>query len=898
MKSPLIIVAACFACGVLVARPDSIRAPSIPLLLTFAGTCLLLGVLALRAKWPRASLLFLLAGFVGAGASAAGLFEFRFPPNHVRRLEALGVDLEDPVRLEGVVVSTPSRTPYGLQFDLEVRRLESVRRVHSLSGRVRLRLQTAEDPESAALADSLQLQFGDSIRTLAKLRRPRVYQNPGSFDFRRWMESIEDIYWVGTIKSPLLVEKIPGSTPPQPAAFLERMRHRLLRGIDGLFVPWSAEGRSGAVLKAVLLGDRTSLDSDTIENFRKTGLYHLLVIAGLHVGLLAMLVGMFFRILRVRSYGQSVLILMFLLGYAALVEQRAPTLRATIMICIYLVGRLLYREHSALNAVGFAALLLLLHRPPWLFESGFQLSFAAALLIAGLVVPIVERTTELYRRALWQLHDVDHDINLLPRQAQFRLDLRSLVSWLRSRAAFLGSHPTLSEAIVTRPVRAVLWAANMLLFSAILQLGLLLPMAETFHRVTFAGVGLNALAIPAMTLVLALALPTVLLSALAPALAAWPAKALALAVSGLFTLTDLPNLPAWLSYRIPEPPGWVAWGFALSILLAGLTLPRSLRAFWASLAALVVFGALLSLHPFAPRLPSGVLEVTALDCGGGEAIFVVLPDRTTLLVDAGGSRNRTTQAGAFQGRRWDPGEDIVSPYLWSRGIRQVDILVLSHAHEDHLGGLSAVVRNFRIGEFWHGQNATTPTYQALLELVGQRGIPNRDVAAGDLIARGGATIRVLWPKPGWPASAQPSNDDSVVLRIGHDATGVLLPGDVSQRVEEELLSSGAPLESRLLKVAHHGAKSSSTAEFLRRVSPRLALVTAEGGGFMSLPSPETLARLRAAGARICRTDRDGAVTVEMRGSSLFVRSYRTSPAEGAARVAGAGSAGGATSRVR
>ena len=233
-------------------------------------------------------------------------------------------------------------------------------------------------------------------------------------------------------------------------------------------------------------------------------------------------------------------------------------------------------------------------------------------------------------------------------------------------------------------------------------------MATTFHRVAFAGIGLNALAIPLMTLLLALAVPTVLLGALFPALAAWPAKALAVVMAGLFALTDLPRLPAWLSFRVPDPPLWVGCGFALSILVAAVALGRHAWTFGLSMAALGLMTALVAIHPFSPRLPSGILEVTALDCGQGDALFLVLPDKTTMLVDASGSRNRSTSEGAFQGRRWDPGEDIVSPYLWSRGIKKIDIVVLSHPHEDHLGGLFAVVRNFRIGEFWHAAEFCHP----------------------------------------------------------------------------------------------------------------------------------------------------------------------------------------------
>jgi len=670
--------------------------------------------------------------------------------------------------------------------------------------------------------------------------------------------------------------------------------------------------RYGAVLKAVLWGDRTSLDSDTIESFRKTGLYHLLVIAGLHVGLLVLLGSYFLRFLPLSGWARSVVLLVSLGVYALLVEQRAPTLRATIMIAAYLSARLLDRDHSALNAIGFAALVLLLHRPAWLFEAGFQLSFAAALLIVCLAVPILERTTEPYRRALWNLENERLDDRLDPKQAQLRLDLRALIAGLNARAGFMARHPRVAATAVKLPARLIVWALSMVVFSAVLQLGLMLPMVETFHRVTFIGVGLNALAIPVMTMLLACALPIAVLSAIAPGWAAWLAKPLGVVMAGLFGLTRLGGTSAsgWLSYRVPDPPAWVAWGFALAAVGAALALgllrPEShdsglrpsphgtwlRRTFWVALATAGIFLVLISSHPFAPRLPAGVLEFTALDCGQGDALFVVLPDRTTMLIDGGGSRARGAREGAFQGRRWDPGEDIVSPYLWSRGIKRIDVLVLSHAHEDHLGGLLAVVENFRVGEFWHGANAATPDYLALLEQVRQRSIPDRQLARGKVLARGGATVQVLWPPAERQPSERPSNDDSLVLRIAHGGSSVLLPGDVSQTVERDLLASAAPLESQVLKVSHHGSRSASGQAFLARVSPRVAVVSTEYGGSGNLPNPEILSRLRAAGARVFRTDLDGAITVEIRSTALAVRCYGALAGESKAGVAGAAGTAG------
>jgi competence protein ComEC len=693
------------------------------------------------------------------------------------------------------------------------------------------------------------------------------------------MEDIEDLYWVGNVKNSRLVERT-----GHPAGFhfwelVESARQRLLRGIDDLYPPWSVQGRCGAVLKAVLWGDRTALDSATIEDFRKTGLYHLLVIAGLHVGLLTLLVEFLLRGMGCRMVTRAFIVVGFLGVYALLVEQRAATLRATLMISLYLVARIIGRQYSPLNALGGVALILLFIRPAWLLESGFQLSFAAAALIISVAVPILERTTEPYRRALRRLDDVLLDDYFSPRLAQARLDIRALVQALRRRVGFLGRYPSLARHLVVTPLKLMVWLANILIFTAVLQLGLLLPMVETFHRVTFAGVGLNALAIPVMTLLLALALPTNLLSVVSPALAAWPGKLLSLVMAALFGMTHFPGLTGWLSYRMPAPPLWVAWGFCAAFVLAGLTLRYSRRAAGAALAACAVFVALVAVHPFASGLPRGALQLTALDCGPGDALFLVLPSGTTMLLDAGGSRTWGAREGGYQGRRWNSGEDIVSPYLWSRGIRKIDVVALTHAHPDYAGGLYAVFANFQVGEFWHAPQPETPEYAALLEVAAEHGIPTRTLVAGDNLAYGEASIRVLWPESG-PSSQSPSRaDNSLVLRVSGGGMNFLLPGDAGREVEKAILGANETLGSEVIMVARHGSKAATSRAFLARAIPRVALISSEAGGAAAdMPNSETLAALERVGARIFRTDTDGATTVEGKDGRLVVHTYTSSEA--------------------
>ena len=864
MGSPLLLVAACLAAGIVLARAQGAPLAStlywVPWLISLAGLAMLAGLLFLRAQWKGPAGVAALLGFTLAGVAAARLFEFRFPPQHVRYLQSQDVDLSDPVRLAGHLSASPVRTGQGWQFDLEVESIDDGGRVRPLLGKARLSLANLPGEFSASQAENLHLRSGDAVRVLARLRRPLVYRNPGGFDYRRWMEGIEDVYWVGSIKSPFLLQKLPSRGAPFLTTLPDRTRQRLLSGIDRMYPPWSVEGRDSAVLKAVLLGDRSSLDSKTMDDFRQAGLYHLLVISGLHVGLLAMLAALLLRLTPLGQAWRSALVLLFLLGYCSLVEQRAPTTRATIMIAAYLVARFFYRPHAALNAVGLAALALLVARPPWLFESGFQLSFAAALIIVALIVPILQRTTEPWRVALRNVINEDRDMALAPRQTQLRLDVRRTARWIATRTPCLRNHPTAATALVTLPPRVLVWIFATLIFTTILQIGLMLPLAATFHRVTFAGIGLNAVAIPVMTVLLAVALPPVLLGAVWPAAAAWPAKLLALIMNLLFGLTTWPHLPAWLSYRVPTPPAWVSWGFAISVVAAACSVGRHRGAFRISAASLVVFAAFISVNPFPARVPGGRLEVTALDCGSGGAFFVVLPDRTTLLIGAGGSA-RSRSEDPFESRRWTAAEEIVSPYLWSRQIKQLDVVVMSRGDEGRLAGYAAIARNFQIGDFWYSASALPPASLGFIDELNSRGIKTHAIEPGERMTRGSTLIQALWPRePGSGAASLSSGNRGMVIRIQDGESSLLFAGDSSSRTQQALLKSPSKLRAALLALAAPASFDDLDREFAASVSPRVVLVSGGTEDGEDFPAAGMPAALPPSAPPVFQADTNGTVT--------------------------------------
>ena len=871
MKCPLLILAVCFVLGILAAHLLAPDFADVSLLLAAASGCLLLGLTALRRERIRISACLALAGFVLAGMAAGAGFQYRFLPNDVHNLSGWGVDLKRNVETEGVITSNPIRSHNSFRFDMECRRIEQDGKRRHVRGKIQVRLFTPANAQSWEAIESLGLRYGNLIQAPIRFEKPWVYRNPGSFDFRWWLEAINDISWEGSIRNPVAVRKISDSQASRLSMLVQNVRSRLLHGIDLLYPPWSSEGRVGAVLKAVLLGDRSSLDSDTVENFRQSGLYHLLVISGLHVGLLASVLLFFLYLLRVGETWRAAWLLLFLGTYSLLVEQRAPTLRASLMIAAYLLARDLYRDRSALNAVGIAAMVLLLYRPAWLFEAGFALSFSAALLIAGLALPILKRTTIPYRGALFHLGEVDRDINLAPRHAQFRLDLRMMIAWLRARISFLQQHPAFCEQAVTFPFRIVLWMVDLVLFSAIIQLGLLMPMAETFHRITIVGIGLNTLAFPLMTLLITVAVPTVVLAATVPALAVLPGKLLFWLTTDLLALTEFRGEPLWMSYRIPGPPVWVAVGFALAVVGVALTLRRSRRALLVSVCLFITFAALVVSYPFSPQIPRGLLEVTALDCGRGEALFAVLPDRTTLLVDAGGRESFRPDIG-----RWNPGEEIVSPYLWSRGIKRIDIAVLGGASDENINAMTTILRNFKVGELWSSSQTAGPGVFALSEAAHEQNVLVRDIATGSSEDGDRPGVQVLWPSVVRYSERLPYRDRSPVLRIADPAGSILLRGNTDDRVERILAESGYELFSDVLESARPLSEIVSQKKFLAQVNPGMVLET---GGHEEAGKGRRFLRMNESGSPdvpVFNTANDGAVTIDFKDSTLSVRCYGTS----------------------
>ncbi len=587
-------------------------------------------------------------------------------------------------------------------------------------------------------------------------------------------------------------------------------------------------GQRAPMVEALVLARREHLEPELREAFALSGTAHLLAISGFHVGVVAGLLLGVLRLAGLRRRPATLGAALGCWGYVLGIGAPHAAVRAALILTLLAGARIRGRPVVPVGALASALLLLLVADPRNLRSIGFQLSFAGT---AGLV---------LLRRPLGR--------------------------WVDRGWRYWRGRPLVRGRKVRGPAEGLLrGGADGLVAGTAATLPTLPLLAWHFDRISVVGIPATLAVAP----VVAAAIPgvgaTLLLSLLpgplAPFLAGGVGLLLAAVEAAVRWCAELPGASIWVSRRA------LCWGGGVAAALSmafRLVLPGRIRGAVRRGCSGALAVAVLLLLPLLPG--PAALEVHMVDVGQGDAVALRLPSDRWVVVDAGPRSDR-----------FDAGHRRVVPYLRRHGVRRVEALVLSHPHLDHVGGAPAVLRELPVrGVLDPSRPVPGTAWRETLTEARLRGSSWWTAVAGLEMALDGVELTVLHPDPGTAVDPELSdwNDLSIVLLVRYGEATVLLTGDAYHWVEEEALEA-VPDDLTVLKVGHHGSRTSTGEALLERARPRVALIPVGDGNRYGHPHPEVARRLERYGVSTYRTDRDGDLRVRIhRDGSVQVRTAR------------------------
>ncbi|MCI0865132.1 MAG: DNA internalization-related competence protein ComEC/Rec2 [Chloroflexi bacterium] len=821
----LALLAAAWLGGIFLGlRVDTGALPVLLLVLATLPLALMLQI-AWRFPWPA----------VLAGILLLGLLriEVAGPP-----AAPLAVVESQRVALTGRIIDDPQATARSVKFVLEVDHIDRGSGMTPQTGKA---LVYAQPPPSlVAIREANYFQYGDKLVLEGSLQRPEPVED---FDYPAYLatQGITGILWSRRVESVSPDRATPWRTF---RGGIFDLRRELSERLE-LALP----ATHSALARALLLGLRGQLPEDVVENFRETGTAHLLAISGLHVGvLLVMSLWVGARLLGRRRFGYLILALAAIWLYALISGLPISVVRAAVMGSVYLAALALGRPRSALPALALAAALMVGINPRILEQVSFQLSFAS---LAGIILaqPLLAHISEKS-----------------PNRGQGPGSWWQIWGWYGMKWLLMGLVVSAAATLATWPLVAV-----------------------NFDRVPLLGILTNVLVLPSLPLILLGSLATAVLGLIHPALGqiagwlSWAPIAYLLAVVGHFPSPTVagswvgsPFMWAWYlvlggllfvtggrgTLRVLAGRAH-AWGRNLSARPSAAGTPATGTVGFLMLAVVLASGAVFLWYQVFSG-PDGKLHVYFFDVGQGDSILIVTPTGRQVLVDGGPGAESAVRAL----------DGALSPVD-----RSLDLVVLSHLDEDHSRGLLKVLERYRVGAVLSGpdrpNHAMQPEWSASLE---RQGIDNVVVEQGYRVElEPGVALEVLNPQPGPSQMSSTPNNGAVVLRLVYGDVSYLLSADVEAEAEARMVEQVRDLESTVLKVAHHGSRTSSSPAFLRRVNPVLAVISSGDNNQFGHPHQEVVTRLgQAVGPLgIFRTDFNGDVEFISDGRDLWVRTQRT-----------------------
>jgi competence protein ComEC len=664
---------------------------------------------------------------------------------------------------------------------------------------------------------------GDWIRFSASLRPVRNFQTPGTFDLENWW-ALRGVRVKGFVGSPLrfaVVGHSRGSDAMSlPRYWLEAGREALINALGRCL-----EGQALGVGLALLVGERAWLSQEVSKAFSSTGTGHLLAVSGIHMALAALFIGGMVRAVLLRCTWITLRMpvrkvatfaaMLAAIAYAGLAGFSPSAVRAMVMILAFGSAFLVDRSQTPLNSLALAAWCILLFEPLNLFSISFQLSFSAVFFLI-LFSPHFG----------WKNTEEDPEGRFA-----FRARLRALLL------------VTVVAGIATAPLTA--WH---------------------FQRLSLLAVPCNLVMVPFTSLFI---LPCLLAGAVLSIFSAGAASVVwglaGAALEPVLRLTAAISQWEWSALWVARPSmPQILLCYSLLGLLAFVQKDKGFR--WGSGVLLLLLVCVTVYGRWAVSRTDDV-AIHVLDVGQGACQVIELPGGGLMVVDGGGLR----------GSQFDVGERVVAPFIRSLGYTGIDVIVVSHPEQDHVGGLAALALQFPTGEIWtNGDGSEAPAWSRLMEACSLRGVQHRIWTERGQVRMGGVEVEIV--PPGACHHASGRNARSLALLFRHGRCTALLPGDIDSGRERCLILDGLG-SLDVLVVPHHGSGTSSSREFVAGTRPRFGIVPVGWRNQLGLPRPEVLERYRRAGVRVLRTDFDGTVSITMDGETTCIKTYRNGRTE-------------------
>jgi len=765
-----------------------------------------------------------------------------FPSNHIIHFAD-----SNPRKIVGIIADEPIKKKNRLKFILRAKALGKKNSSFPVIGKIRVTVTGKEN----------KLSIGDMITFTAKIKLIRNFKNPGGFDYKRYM-TFKGIWGTTYIKGSNITILKRDSVKDLRFA-IEDTRKKISDLIEK-----ESQGEEKEVLKALIIGDRNGISQDLREDFNRAGVGHLLAISGLHIGIVATFafilfswvlsrIDLFLRNTWTRK-GAAALSLLPVFFYGLLAGMSPSTLRAVIMVTVFLMTFWIERERDPINTLAIAAIVILVFNPASLFSVSFQLSFIA-------VLSIIYGISKIGKK------------DIIKKEKRFLIRNKVFSLFLVSFFAIIGTLPLLM--LYFNQVSTIGLFANFIVVPLIGFIVVPLGLVSVFlYPISILGasicIKISAFVLDKTIEIVGLFsdLPFAAVKTVTPSyfeiccfyILGWVVLNLLgqnrEGKTQSIELREKKNIPyTWLNRLLKRIIGNKQFSRKkLSIFIIVL---------------IIVAGGIDVSYWLNKRFWHDDLKVTIVDVGQGTASLLELPGGFVFLIDGGGFSDNSI---------FDVGARLIAPLLWHKKIKTVDTLILSHPNSDHLNGLLYIAEHFNVKSIWtNKESADTLGYKKFMDIIKKEKInlPEfKDILRTHIF--NGVRLKVLYPpndfiykkkKDRW----RNRNNNSLVVKAEFGTKSFLFAGDIMAEAERELVSiAGDDLKSTILIAPHHGSKTSSTVPFLNKVEPEHVIISSGWKNSFRFPHPSVVKRFKERGYGVYRTDSHGALTIATDGKSLKI----------------------------